>query len=491
VSTAKRAASLRSLPAAVPTAVRSQANSSTACFWLKHGSNSKGRPDVDQTGSGEPWGSFYEFTASRLQKLPVPDELHTTYAAELDLLAREVVAASPAAVLAHRPPTPETLSEARERWEAARARMVALQEELDWEVYAKYGVVSDASLLAPPSALPPLRFGERAFEIVMARRMAAGELDTVWFTRHGAAPVTEIPTHWPAAYQEVIRQRIDAIQRGDLVRAIEETTYKRRWTSPTWDALLFESVRTWLLDRCETADLWYEHEGESRRPRPLTMAKLAHLLGDDPAVVNAAWFYDAERPLVDILRTLVADEHVPYLAALRYRDTGVAKHSIWKQVWRRQHDEDIRQATGHRHDAETHPDGTIPPRYVSADFLKLSYWRHRGKYDVPNERFLSYPQQRGPATEPLIGWAGWSNEDRAKVLVDLLTEVDGEREAVVPLLAGLHEIFSRLNWEHASGHHGDFRLVLVNWSRSFGVSEDELVAWRPPKSKRGRPRKNG
>ena len=33
----------------------------------------------------------------------------------------------------------------------------------------------------------------------------------------------------------------------------------------------------------------------------------------------------------------------------------------------------------------------VPPKYGSGDFLRTSYWRHRGKLDVPKERFISYP----------------------------------------------------------------------------------------------------
>ena len=47
-------------------------NSSLICFWLKQYSNSKGQPRADQTGTGEPWTLFYEFTGTRLADLPLP-----------------------------------------------------------------------------------------------------------------------------------------------------------------------------------------------------------------------------------------------------------------------------------------------------------------------------------------------------------------------------------------------------------------------------------
>ena len=53
--------------------------------------------------------------------------------------------------------------------------MIALQEELDWHCYQLYGLLSD-DLRYTGDDLPELALGQRAFEIVMARQMAKGEL---------------------------------------------------------------------------------------------------------------------------------------------------------------------------------------------------------------------------------------------------------------------------------------------------------------------------
>jgi hypothetical protein len=87
----------------------------------------------------------------------------------LDGLARRLTAVSPASVAAEGTPTRERLVAARREWESTRARMIALQEELDWQVYAIYGLLDD--LRAPAASVPELNLGERAFEIVLARRM--------------------------------------------------------------------------------------------------------------------------------------------------------------------------------------------------------------------------------------------------------------------------------------------------------------------------------
>ena len=54
--------------------------------------------------------------------------------------------------------------------------------------------------------MPELKLGQRAFEIVLARRMTAGEVETQWFARHGSVPVTEIPEDWPEPYRRVVAQ---------------------------------------------------------------------------------------------------------------------------------------------------------------------------------------------------------------------------------------------------------------------------------------------
>ena len=54
-----------------------------------------------------------------------------------------------------------------------RARMIAVQEELDWECYRLYGLIED-DLTYSGDDLPQLALGERAFEIVLARAVAGG-----------------------------------------------------------------------------------------------------------------------------------------------------------------------------------------------------------------------------------------------------------------------------------------------------------------------------
>ena len=77
--------------------------------------------------------------------------------------------------------------------------------------------------------------------------------------------------------------------------------------------------------------------------------------------------------------TVYGAEHAPFLAALRYKESGLRKRAQWERVWDQQREED---RTGERLDIK------VPPKYSGADFLRHSYWSNRGKLDVPKERFI-------------------------------------------------------------------------------------------------------
>src|SRR6185312_4722613 len=62
----------------------------------------------------------------------------------------------------------------------------------------------------------------------------------------------------------------------------------------------------------------------------------------------------------------------------------------------------------------------VPPKYGSGDFAKTTYWRLRGKLDVPKERFILYPgAERDVDTTPVLGWAGWDHLEQARALAEL------------------------------------------------------------------------
>jgi hypothetical protein len=377
--------------------------------------------------------------------------------------------------------------------------MIALQEELDWQVYRLYGLL-DEDLTAPRDSVPELKLGERAFEIVLARRMATGAVETQWFARHGSTPITEMPAHWPAEYRAVVERRIAVIEANRNIGLIERPECKRRWVTEGWEAMQTKALREWLLDRCEKRELWYHHIDGIEQPRLLTTAQLADELRRDSDVLAVAALYAPGQDLGKVIADLVADEHVPYLAALRYKESGLAKRADWEHVWELQRQEDaLPDEDAKREFRKKIP---VPPKYSSADFLKSSYWRHRGKLDVPKERFISYPYaSRDGDPSLLIGWAGWDHREQAQALATLIVareQEDGwDAALLLPLVAGLREILPWVRQWHSEfdptwgAYPADiYTGFLAEITNRLQLTDEALISWRPPKTTRSRKSKS-
>ncbi|MET8114916.1 BREX-2 system adenine-specific DNA-methyltransferase PglX [Streptomyces prasinus] len=464
-------------------------NSSTAGFWLKMVSHNKGST-VDSKGARQstiPFEDFYEFTGTKLQEFPLPAQYPTELAAALDTLAQQLTATSPAAVAAKSAPTASVLREAKARWECIRARMIAFQEELDWQVYSLYNLHSEDLRVSEDPEIPELARGERAFEIVLARRVAAGEASGEWFKRHNSTPITEIPAHWPAPYREVVQKRIDAIESNRAIGMVERPEYKRRWATEGWDALEEKALRCWLLDRMENRDHWFDENGQ---PAILTLARLTDALSRDEDFVSVAKLYAPRKELAKVVAELITDEHVPFLSALRYKPSGLKKRADWEEVWDLQRKEDAApDELAKRKIRDSIP---VPPKYTSADFLRPSYWRARGKLDVPKERFISYGQTN-TATPELYGWAGWDHKEQAQALATYFTNTALSTEEITPFLAGLLELQPWLyQWHNEfdmlySGSPADFFAGYRQQKQGeHGLTDDDLCGWRPPAATRGR-----
>ncbi|MER6411953.1 BREX-2 system adenine-specific DNA-methyltransferase PglX [Streptomyces humidus] len=464
-------------------------NSSTAGFWLKQVSHSKGNGGIGGGISDELWEHRFEFTGTKLEEFPLPVE-YPVFGAALDSLAQQLAATNPAVVVAGAAPTAGGLRDAKSRWEFTRARMIALQEELDWQVYSLYNLHSEDLLVSEDSDdpnIPELAFGERAFEIVFARRVAAGEASGEWFKRHNATPITEIPAHWPAPYREIVQKRIDAIESNRAIGMVERPEYKRRWATEGWDALQEKALRSWLLDRMENRDHWFDENGQ---PAILSLGRLTDALSRDEDFVSVAKLYAPRKELAKVVAELITDEHVPFLPALRYKPSGLKKRADWEEVWDLQRKEDAApDEPAKRKIRDSIP---VPPKYTSADFLRPSYWRARGKLDVPKERFVSYGQTNA-ATPELYGWAGWDHREQAQALATYFTNTALSTEEITPFLAGLLELQPWLSQWHDefdmlySGSPADFFAGYRQQKQGeHGLTDDELRGWRPPAATRGR-----
>ena len=66
--------------------------------------------------------------------------------------------------------------------------------------------------------------------------MAAGEVQTTWFERHGRTPITDLPADWPDDYRRLVERRIELIETDRNIGLIEQPEYKRRWNTEPWES---------------------------------------------------------------------------------------------------------------------------------------------------------------------------------------------------------------------------------------------------------------
>jgi hypothetical protein len=523
-------------------------NSSTACFWMKQVCHSKGTQGVNEGIKSEAWEHFREFTGTILNQFPLPAGRPLDLARQLDALARELAEQTPARVLArwedrraHAAPLASMLDDAYAVYRRVRGRMIALQEDLDWQCYRLHGLV-DEDLGGPSTG--ELALDERAFELVMARKMRDEGLHTTWFARHGSTPTTE--TNDPLTLR-----RIAAIAGNPNIALIEQPEYKRRWSDTAWEDKVTAALHAWLLDRLESyCDLDGRMQGEGERRgvsppvEPLTggltprrspldvalysVARLADIAGRDPTFQTVATLYRG-RPDFDVTKLvaeLVEAESVPLLPVLRYKPSGLDKRAAWERTWELQRQEDAidRRATKQGlgvNDGGWTPvtdDGTSPlnkaqaellkcetvgpipppPKYKSADFRKGDYWRLRGGLDVPKERWVIFPHCEGADSQPLVAWAGYDHLQLATALAAHYVHVqeqEGGRDdpRLVPLLACLAELLPWLKQWH-NEYDADYGVAMGDYyegfvqdeARQMGRTIEEVKAWQPPAKKTGR-----
>jgi hypothetical protein len=314
-----------------------------------------------------------------------------------------------------------------------------------------------------------------------------GDEETAWFTRHGSTPITGIPAHWPDGYRALVQRRLDLIESHPSIRLLEKPEYKRRWAQEPWEKRQERALRGWLLDRLEDRRFWFDAQG---RPLPRSVAQLADEVTRDADLVSvlALWEGRPDVPVTDSLVRLLDGEAVPFLAAFRYKDSGLRKRQAWEETWALQRREDAGEKVGPI---------AVPPRYTSADFRKNSYWQARGKLDVPKERFILYPDAgRDTDPTPLLGWAGWDHAQQALALSLIIgdREQDGwADERLVPLVAGLAELQPWVQQWHADvdpafevSLAAFCREQLITRAAQVGRTLGELAAWRPEPARRGR-----
>lgn len=466
-------------------------NSSTACFWLKQVSHNKGRPSADGAGADEPWEHRYEFTGTKLEQFPLPTNLPLDRGRILDELAQELSVATPLAVVeawldSCAASLSDAIAKAETGWNRLRTRMIFEQEELDWEVYRLYGLIGD-DLNYRGSQIDGIHSAERAFAIALARDVRDGRSESSWFRHwnHRYRETADLPDSWPDDYRALVQRRLDLMKSDRGVRLLEQPEFKRRWATIDWATQCTEALQDAVLDRLEDPALWQDPQGPTTR----SVAELADLLRADPVLKELARTLTgiSEPDLSTVVGGLVPDDAVPFLAAYRYKPASVEKYRSWQAVW----------ALQRREDAGDKVAIPVAPTYGKGDFAKGSYWKARGKRDVPKERFIAYPgvAREGDPTV-VLGWAGWSHRDQALALareIPVQQALGADDAALVPLVAGLVELepwlaqwHSEIEPQFGASPASVIAGVVDQYLARMEKTRDQVTAWTPPAATRGR-----
>ena len=509
-------------------------NSSVACFWQKQVT----QPKTQVTGmDSDAWRIRRQMDGTKLKAFPLPATLATRTGRRLADRGKKVQPhqiGSEAFKLTENCLTSlrDSLCKTQECRDDNRRQMIRLQEDLDWECYRLYGLLEE-DLTYPGESLG-IQLGERAFEIVLARKMARGEVQTTWFAQHGSTPITELPDHWPDDYKRLVERRIEVIESNPQIALIEQPEYKRRWNTEPWNSQVERALKSWLLDRLES---FFDIDGRMNDEGNVTakidisltsVAKLADIARQDKQFMEVAEVY-RDDPSFDVQRLveeLVQSEHVPQLPILRYKPNGLRNRAEWEKTWELQRLEDKLHAddavkfddyelTAKQREGivEWQRDTSaaqraddrgldaimsipVPPKYKSADFISSGgarYWSLRGKLDVPKERWVSFPHCEGPDGTLMIAWAGYNHLQLAQAIsayyVDVQERLGGRDDPrLIPLLAGVIELLPWLRqWHHEIDPEYNQRMdevyegFVTEEAKGLGLTIDEIKAWQSPK----------
>ena len=162
--------------------------------------------------------------------------------------------------------------------------------------------------------------------------------------------------------------------------------------------------------------------------------------------VLALWEGRPDVPVVASLQKLLAEEAVPYLAAYRYKDSGLRKREAWEHTWELQRRED--RGENGRDDsgaAEVHLG-----RLHSQGVLGAPWQARRAQGAV-----YPLPATRGRDTDPtpVLGWAGLGPRTAGAGARPADPAARGRRagtdERLIPLVAGLAELLPWVQQWHA------------------------------------------
>ena len=461
------------------------------------------------TEKGKPEANRYEFAGTGLQAFPIPFKLRDAkaisvlnIAKELDLLAGQLTALHPKSVVLQWQNIQDAnlrniLETSGQNYELIKQRMIALQEELDWEIYKCFGL---SDLGASVEILNNTEFG-----ITSELRPFLWESDI---------PPDSLPTAFPDVYQ----QRRKILQSNPAIAIIEDLVFKRPWwgrqgvygrLAQDYAGWIQDALMNWLLDRLET---YFDFDGRMNNTDKPTnkieisitsIAKLTDIAKSDSQFITVGELYrnDPAFKIEKLITELVEAESVPHLPILRYNPLGLRKRLEWEHTWELQRQEDTPPRPplekGGGIDSPPLQGGArggsipVPPKYASTDFLKPNYWRLRGKLDVPKERWIAFPHCQSEDGTLAIAWAGYNHLQLAQTLstyyIDIKERIGGSNDPrLAPLLASLVELIPWLKQWHndidpefglAMGDY--YEGFLIEEAKAIGHTVESLKAWEP------------
>ena len=491
-----------------PLALLGFLNSSVVCFWMKQVSHQKQMTGGDGVRVTDRSKVPYQFPGSVIKNIPIPEAFKDVemcnrvemLSTQADLLVSEISELSANNILVNAlmdgvSPNELWISSLEKR-ACLRGKLILIQEELDWTAYHVFGLC-ESELLADINNWTDviLKVGQRPFEIMAGVNSDDFEVPT------------EPPIEWPDDMRNKWQQRTDAINNIKEIHVIEDSHYKRRWIGrqglfnhTARSDELKNACQEWLLD-------YLEHHIQVVELQ--TCAQLVDRTRNDGSFNKIASLYtgtdmfDAQSLISD----LVAGDNVPQMAAARYKSKAMAKFRAWQETWVKQRSEDVIDLCTELDENEPGyvtneqaislkvkeiGDIPLPPKYISSDFRKPSYWALRGKLDVPKERFFSMPDcEKAGDTTLVIGWAGMNHLQRAQAIAAWYIErkeTEGwEAEKLKPMLVALDELIPWLKQWHNEidpeygERMGDFyEGFLLEELRLLDIARDDLLSWEPP-----------
>ena len=477
-------------------------SSSIACYWMKDRFQPRGATWANRNHP-DPERAAYEFSVGGLKRYPVPKSAIASsrlreLGAELHGLAEaRSIVLDPAYWQDSQSLNSSQALRARlaGRWQEhdrLRQRQVFVQEEIDWLLYYLCGLTSEP-LLSPDGGPCRLPRGQRAFEIILGHRSFVRSRGRLLSPTKAECETGE--TTLPTEYVETTSRRENAIENVPTLAELESYMYKRLWRD-TEENVPEEQYRKKL----EQAQLWEAvvdrvAGAAACKDRPFSAGRIASdLMESTPFHVLLEVLTNArDFSIEEVVRRAIDEWAVPSHTYHIYSDDGLAKRAAWERTWARQRQEDEQ---GSPPMAEVLPSFSQGSRGKSRDYASDDYWRVRGGFDVPSERFVAFTEVPGrDRADTLYGWAGWTPLERLRALLSIDEELEDSGVLLadrIALLDSAWRLLPDVAREDATAA-SRLKAELQALVGTLGPSKEMLDDWRerfPPPSGLGS-RKDG